>query len=312
MGRIVAICVSSQKGLQKMEIPEAFVVENHGISGDAHAGTWHRQISFLDKEAIDEFKSRGAEVTNGAFGENFIVEGIDIQNQKIGAWLKCGEVIFEITQFGKACHDHCVIYKKMGECIMPKKGTFAKVIKGGTIRKGDEIEIMERQYPLPFQAAVIVLSDKGFKGEREDISGPTIANKLREEGYEVVEQLLLPDEPNLLKMELMRLADQRQVDLILTSGGTGFSLRDQTPEATLAVMDRNAPGIAEAIRAESLKFTKHAMLSRGVSVIRKKTLIINLPGSPKACLESMDVFLSSMPHAINLLRGEVQDCARKD
>ena len=106
--------------------------------------------------------------------------------------------------------------------------------------------------------------------------------------------------------------DQRQVDLILTTGGTSFSPRDITPEATLEVMDRNAPGIAEAIRAESMKYTKHAMLSRGMSVIRKKTLIINLPGSPKACLESIEVFKDALPHAINLLRDEVSECARKD
>ncbi len=122
----------------------------------------------------------------------------------------------------------------------------------------------------------------------------------------------MPDGIELLKQELIRLADQRQVDLILTTGGTGFSSRDLTPEATVAVMDRNAPGIAEAIRAESMKYTKHAMLSRAVSVIRKNSLIINLPGSPKACLESMEVFLDALPHAIRLLRGSKRDCARID
>ena len=310
MGRIVAICTSKEKGLQKEEVFSCEIKENHGIIGDAHAGNWHRQISFLDKEDIDEFNKKGANVINGAFGENFIVEGIDVKNLPIGTWLKCGEVIFELTQKGKACHDKCVIYKKMGECIMPKKGTFAKVIHGGKITKGDEITIMDRE--IPFQAAVITLSDKAFKKERDDLSGPTIINRLKELNYDVVEYILLPDEPSLLKAELMRLADQRQVDLILTTGGTGFSKRDQTPEATLAVMDRNAPGIAEAIRVESLKITPHAMLSRGVSVIRKKTLIINLPGSPKACLESMEVFIKALPHALNILRDNVVECARKD
>ena len=108
----------------------------------------------------------------------------------------------------------------------------------------------------------------------------------------------------------MRLSDQRQLDLILTTGGTGFGPRDTTPEATLQVATRQAPGIAEAIRAASLKITPHAMLSRAASVIGGKTLIINLPGSPKACMESMDVFMDSIPHAMGLLRGDVQDCAR--
>lgn len=312
MGKIVALCISDRKGVQKHEIPEADFIANFGMHGDAHAGTWHRQVSFLDKEKIDEFKAKGAEITNGAFGENIILQDINISSLRVGDRLQCGEVVFEITQLGKECHDHCAIYYKMGECIMPRLGIFAKVLTAGHIKKGDDIEIIERNEPFPFQAAVITLSDAGFRGEREDVSGPTIVKRLKDEGYEVVEQILLPDEPKLLKKELMRLADQRQVDLILTTGGTGFSKRDSTPEATLEVMDRNAPGIAEAIRAESLKVTKHAMLCRGVSVIRKKTLIINLPGSPKACLESMDVFMGAMPHAIGLLRDEVSNCARKD
>ena len=312
MGKIIALCSSSKKGIQKTEIPEALFIEDFGMEGDAHAGKWHRQVSFLDKEEIDAFKAKGAQVSNGAFGENIILEGIHIRDMHVGELLKCGDVIFEISQKGKECHDHCAIYYKMGECIMPRLGTFAVVKKGGKIMKNDEIKRIDRDKPFPFQAAVITLSDAGFKGEREDISGPTIAKRLKEEGYEVVEQILLPDEPSLLKKELIRLADQRQLDLVLTTGGTGFSSRDHTPEATLEVMDRNAPGIAEAIRAASMKYTKRAMLSRGISVIRKQTLIINLPGSPKACVESMDVFMEVLPHAINLLRGSVRDCARID
>ena len=125
-----------------------------------------------------------------------------------------------------------------------------------------------------------------------------------------MERLLLPDEAAPLKNQLIRLCDHRQHDLNLTTGGTGFAPRDITPEATLAVAHRNAPGIAEAIRSASLSITPRAMLSRAVSVIRGKTLIVNLPGSPKACMESMDVFLDTLPHALDLLRGRVQDCAR--
>ena len=117
-------------------------------------------------------------------------------------------------------------------------------------------------------------------------------------------------QPEVLKKHLIRLADSRQVDLIITSGGTGFSLRDQTPEATLAVADRNAPGIAEAIRAQSMTITNRAMLSRGVSVIRGKTLIINLPGSPKAVKESLGFILESLGHGLAVLRGSATECAR--
>lgn len=199
----------------------------------------------------------------------------------------------------------------MGDCIMPREGVFARVIEPGTITVGDEMVIEKREGHFPWQAAVITLSDKGSAGQRKDESGPAIAKRLADSGYDVVEELLIPDDERVLKQELMRLCDQRQLDLILTTGGTGCSQRDTTPEATLAVADRNVPGIAEAMRAASLKITPHAMISRAASVIRGKTLIINLPGSPRACMENMDVFMDTIPHAMGLLRNEVQDCARK-
>lgn len=163
----------------------------------------------------------------------------------------------------------------------------------------------------PFTAAVITLSDKGSRGDRKDESGPAAAAMLEEAGYEVVEAFILPDEPELLKKELIRLADEVKADLVLTSGGTGFSMRDQTPEATMAVADRNAPGIAEYIRMRSSQITDRAMLSRGVSVIRKGTLIVNLPGSPKAVRESLGFILGALDHGLRILRGSASECARK-
>lgn len=157
---------------------------------------------------------------------------------------------------------------------------------------------------------MITVSDKGSRGERVDESGPAAREMLEKAGYTVVETLILPDEPAALKTQLMRLADGRQVDLVVTSGGTGFSLRDQTPEATLAVADRLAPGIAEAIRYQSMAVTNRAMLSRGVSVIRKQTVIVNLPGSPKAVRESLGYILDSLDHGIRILRGSASECAR--
>ena len=216
-----------------------------------------------------------------------------------------------MTQIGKQCHSHCEIYKKMGDCIMPREGVFARVIEPGTITVGDEMVIEKREGRFPWQTAIITLSDKGSAGQRKDESGPAIAKRLADSGYDVVEELLIPDDERVLKQELMRLCDQRQLDLILTTGGTGCSPRDTTPEATLAVADRNVPGIAEAMRAASLKITPYAMISRAASVIRGKTLIINLPGSPRACMENMDVFMDTIPHAMGLLRNEVHDCARK-
>ncbi|MDO4326133.1 MAG: molybdopterin-binding protein [bacterium] len=310
-GIIKAICISDIRGIQKTEIPSAVLRPDHGIEGDAHAGKWHRQVSLLSYDKIEEFRKRGADIEFGAFGENLVVEGFDFSSLPVGTQFRCGDALLEMTQIGKECHSHCAIYQVMGDCIMPREGVFARVLEGGTIHTGDMLVQVERTSPLPWQAAVITLSDKGAAGERKDESGPAIAKRLRAAGYEVVEEILQADNAAVLKKNLIRLCDQRQLDLILTTGGTGFSPTDVTPEATLAVADRLAPGISEAIRAASMQITPRAMLSRGVSVIRKKTLIINLPGSPKAVMESMDVFLDTIPHAMELLRGQKGDCGRK-
>lgn len=311
MGKIIAVCTSERKGIQKHDVHTAHFSVNWGIDGDAHAGRWHRQVSLLSADKIEAFNQCGANVVPGAFGENLVVDGFDFRALPVGTLLRCGDVLLEMTQIGKECHSHCEIYKKMGECIMPREGVFARVITPGTISVGDEMSIEKREGHFPWQAAVITLSDKGAAGERKDESGPAVAKRLREAGYAVVEELLIPDDAAALKLELARLCDQRRLDLILTTGGTGCSTRDTTPEATLAVADRNVPGIAEAMRAASMKITPHAMISRAASVIRGKTLIINLPGSPKACMENMDVFMDTIPHAMGLLRNEVHDCARK-
>ncbi|MBR4428518.1 MAG: MOSC domain-containing protein [Clostridia bacterium] len=143
MGRITAICVSERKGTQKHYIEQAELKVDHGIVGDAHAGNWHRQVSLLNKEKIDAFKSRGAKVNDGAFGENIIVEGIDFRTLPIGTRYRCGDVLLEMTQIGKECHDHCAIYAAMGDCIMPREGVFCKVLQGGVLHVGDDLEIVE-------------------------------------------------------------------------------------------------------------------------------------------------------------------------
>ncbi|KJR49179.1 Molybdenum cofactor biosynthesis protein MoaB [Desulfosporosinus sp. I2] len=159
------------------------------------------------------------------------------------------------------------------------------------------------------QVGVITASDKGSRGEREDLSGPTLATLVQEIGGQVVEYVVLPDDQGLLE-DMMRLwADERSLDLILTTGGTGFSMRDVTPEATLAVADRMVPGIAEVMRMESLKVTPKAMLSRAIAVLRKRTLIINMPGSPKAVRECFAAIAPALPHGIQILKGEASECA---
>lgn len=161
-----------------------------------------------------------------------------------------------------------------------------------------------------YKVGIITLSDKGAAGDRVDQSGPMIQSMLPKELYQVVEAYILPDEKVLLEQELTRLSDLEGCDLILTTGGTGFSMRDVTPEATMAVATRNAPGIAEGLRAYSMAITKRSMLSRGASVIRNQTLIINLPGSPKAVKESMEYLLDTLAHGLDILIGASGECAR--
>lgn len=309
-GVVKAICISDKRGVEKKAIQEGHFLVDFGIEGDAHGGKWHRQVSLLSYDKVKAFNERGADVGDGAFGENLVVEGLDFRSLPVGTRLYAGTAELVMTQIGKECHSHCAIYHRMGECIMPKEGVFAEVVREGIIRPGDEMRIELPSGNRPLTAAVITLSDKGARGERKDESGPAAREMLEQAGYQVVEMLLIPDEPEVLKTQLIRLADGRQVDLVLTSGGTGFSLRDQTPEATMAVADRNAPGIAEFIRYQSMQITDRAMLSRGVSVIRGRTLIVNLPGSPKAVKESLGFILGSLEHGIRVLRGSAAECAR--
>ena len=143
MGTIRSICISEEKGTQKHEIPEAEIVEDWGIRGDAHAGKWHRQVSLLGLDQIEEFRARGAEVEFGAFGENLVVEGFHFRELPVGTRFQIGDVLLEMTQIGKECHSHCLIYKVMGDCIMPREGVFAKVLHGGTIRPGDSMTMVQ-------------------------------------------------------------------------------------------------------------------------------------------------------------------------
>lgn len=161
------------------------------------------------------------------------------------------------------------------------------------------------------RAAIITASDSGYRGEREDLSGPAIKEILEREGYEVISMDILPDDQVMLAGKLQEIADSEKAELILTTGGTGFSERDVTPEATEEVIERKVPGIPEAIRAYSMTITKRAILSRATAGIRGKTLIVNLPGSPKAVRESLEYIIDALAHGLEILSGEARDCARK-
>ena len=298
-GKVMAVCISEKKGTVKEDVGGCEIITDFGLKGDAHAGS-ERQVSLLSYEKVENFKREAGNAVSirpGAFGENLLISGIDPVTLHIGAYLRVGEALLRVTQIGKTCHTGCEISKLTGKCIMPSEGVFARVIEGGEVRVTDEVG-------MPLTAAVITSSDRSYAGEREDKSGPMIDKMLREAGYAVTESVLIPDEEDAAVKELTRLSDESGVDLILTTGGTGFSMRDCMPEATIRVADRNVPGISEAIRAYSMTITGRAMLSRAVSVIRGRTLIINLPGSPKAVRECLEYILPQLEHGILILRGE--------
>ena len=160
-----------------------------------------------------------------------------------------------------------------------------------------------------YKAAVITVSDRGFAGEREDLSGPAVRQMLENGGFEVTHTSVVPDEQEYIEHELIRCADELDIAIVMTTGGTGFSPRDVTPEATVAVCGRLTPGIPEAMRADSMRITNHAMLARQQAGIRNRTLIINLPGSPKAARENLAAVLPALNHGLEMLRGGSADCA---
>ena len=143
MGKVTAICVSEKRGTQKVNINEATFIEEFGIENDAHAGKWHRQVSLISYEQIEAFNARGGKVEPGAFGENVIVQGIDFKTLQVGTRFKCNDVVLEMTQIGKKCHTQCEIFYQVGDCIMPREGVFARVLHGGKIKVGDELEVIE-------------------------------------------------------------------------------------------------------------------------------------------------------------------------
>jgi molybdopterin adenylyltransferase len=305
-GRVLAVSTAAEKGVAKRPQASVSLVAGRGISGDAHAGPWHRQVSLLADESADTMRSLGADVGPGAFGENITTAGIGVGRLPVGARLRLGSALVEITQIGKECHDRCAIYARVGDCVMPREGVFARVLEGGEVGPGDPIVVESTSL---IRAAVLTVSDKGSRGEREDESGAALEGSLHEIGVTAVERGIVADEEKKIAEELRRWADGGDVNLILTTGGTGMTSRDVTPEATLSVLDRLAPGFAEVMRAGSAAVTPHAMLSRAVSGIRRRTLIINMPGSPRACREQFAMIAPALPHAVEKLLDLGGDCA---
>jgi molybdenum cofactor synthesis domain-containing protein len=304
-GKLLHVCIAEKKGIAKHEVPSVSVLVEHGVEGDAHAGDWHRQISLLAHTEIEFMRAKGLNIKPGAFGENLIIDGLDCDGLGVGSQLRIGPVLLELTQIGKVCHTRCAIYDKTGDCIMPRKGLFARVLEGGTLHPGLSVQLVHRVARATIQAAVITVSDRCVTGTTRDTAGPAVAELLGQElNARIAWTWVVPDEAEKIAAVLKDLCDRR-VDLVITTGGTGISLRDVTPEATRTVIDRELPGLAEAMRAASAQKTPNALLSRAIAGVRRETLIVNLPGSLKAATENLRAILPALPHAVKMLRGDV-------
>ena len=312
MGQVEALCISDKKGVQKRAVDSAVFLADRGIEGDAHAGDWHRQVSILCAEDVEGVRKQGLpDIGAGDFAENVVVRGVDLAQLGLGSRVGLGsEVVLSVTQIGKVCHTPCRIGQLTGDCIMPRLGLFGRVISGGEVKLGDKAEVIEQVGRELLQAVVVTISDRCSRGQAKDTAGPAVA-KLLEEGLNchIYRTNILPDERVRIAKLLRHYCNGHSIDLVVTVGGTGFSPRDVTPEATREVLERPTPGLDEAMRAASLAKIAHAMLSRGVSGIRGATLIVNLPGSERAASENIEVILPALKHGLLKLRGDSRECA---
>ena len=302
LAKIVSVNISEKKGTVKKPVEKILVYEK-GIMNDAHAGSWHRQITLLAQERVDEFsKEIGRKVQYGEFAENITTQGIDLTQVTILDRFKIGKVELEVTQIGKKCHgDTCAIYREVGKCVMPKEGIFCRVLKGGEILPGDTLEYYSRSLRI----AVITLSDRASKGEYEDLSGPEIVRKTEEFFKDKpwslnIHRVLIADDAETLEHEIKLLTNG--FDIIFTTGGTGIGSRDITPEVVESLLDKSIPGIMEYIRVKYGAKIPNALLSRSVAGVIKDSLIYALPGSVKAVREYTDEILKTVEHSVFMLK----------
>lgn len=307
MGRIISVNLSPRKTVRKKPQDSAVLELDRGFIGDAHAGDWHRQVSLLAMESIQKMIDNGLDVGPGDFAENLTTEGVDLLDWPVGTVFSVGETILELSQIGKVCHNKCAIYHQAGDCVMPREGIFAVVRKAGPISVDDEVKLITLgdgtcdRTPRLLLFSLITCSDtRTFKN---DTAGNALELLIKERGWNIGPRVIVADDQDQIEAAIREAAEVTKANVILTLGGTGFSKRDVTPEATLAVCDRVAPGIAEVIRAESYKVTPRAMLSRAVSGIIGDSVVINFPGSEKAVKEAFGFVANQLDHAVEMLEG---------
>jgi len=301
---IKSVNISKEKGTVKKPV-RTIGLTHQGVEGDAHAGPWNRQVSLLAIESIAKFEHQAhRKVKPGEFAENITTQGLELWKTHPLDRFTCGDIELEVTQIGKECHgSSCAIFKEVGNCVMPKEGIFCRVLSPGTLQK----EMILQYHPRMFRVMVITLSDRASAGEYEDRSGARVRELLEQWFLEHERQLyvhyfLIPDDPHKLE-ELMEKAKEELIDLVITTGGTGIGPRDFTPDIVKPLLDKEIPGIMEAIRMKYGMKKPAALCSRSVAGVMGKTLVFTLPGSVKAVDEYMAEITGSLKHLIYMING---------
>lgn len=302
--KVLSVNTSQKKGTVKNPV-ESIQLTEMGVSGDAHSGKWHRQVSLLASESIAKFSEEaGRNIKYGEFAENITTEGLLLHECRPLDRFRNEEIELEVTQIGKKCHgDNCSIFREVGNCVMPKEGIFARVIRGGSLKAGDQFEYQ----PKVISIQIITLSDRASAGEYADKSGPQIKN-LTETFFSGIKRKtditnhLIPDDPEQLA-RLIKSAISQQVDVVFTTGGTGIGARDFTPETVRPLLEKEIPGIMELIRVKYGMEKPAALLSRGIAGVSGKTLIYTLPGSVKAVTEYCNEILPTIEHSMYMIEG---------
>jgi molybdopterin adenylyltransferase len=301
--KVLSVNISKIKGVVKEPV-DKIELTNRGIQDDAHAGLWHRQVSLLANESIvDAEKIAGRTFTPGTFAENITTKGIELHKTNILDRFIGDNVELEVTQIGKKCHSKCAIGQQIGDCIMPKHGIFARVLKEGVIKPGDAF----RYEPKTFKIKIITLSDRAYNGEYEDVSGLKLGERVtdwcNQNNLEFsIDRKIIPDEVTIFQ-DTLNESVQNKDDIIFTTGSTGIGPRDIAPEVVQGFADKQIPGIMEMIRIKYGMEKPNALLSRSVAGLKNQTLIFALPGSPKAVAEYMDEITKTLFHALKMVHG---------
>ncbi len=300
---VVSVNISKEKGTVKNPVEE-IKLDSRGIRGDAHAGSWHRQVSMLAKESIEQAeKAAGEKFPDGTFAENITTKGIAIHKANILDRFVNDSVALEVTQIGKKCHAKCAIGRKVGNCIMPLEGIFVRVTGEGVLRSGDRLTY----HPKTFKIKIITLSDRASAGEYEDQSGPEIERGCTAWAEEQrlslqYDTVIIPDDRESLLKEL-EAAGTDPYDMVFTTGSTGIGVRDIAPETISGFLEKEIPGLMEMIRVKYGAEKPNAYLSRSLCGTHGKTLVFALPGSPKAVREYLEEIRKVLFHMLLMVHG---------